>query len=166
MSLRDLVPTLKGSRAPVRRAGDDPFYTLQREMNRLFDDFFGGGLTPWERAPAALDTFAPRVNVAESEKEVTISAELPGMDEKDVTVELDEGALTLKGERKTENEHKGDSWYRREYAYGSFARTIPLPCRVQEEKARARFKKGVLTVTLPKRADEGAARKAITIEAD
>jgi len=165
MSLRDLVPSLRGNRLPARREANDPFFTLQREMNRLFDDFFGGGLVPWERESSALDSFTPRVNVAETDKEVTVSAELPGMDEKDVSVELSEGTLTLKGERKTEEEHKGEDWQRREYSYGSFHRTVPLPCQVQEDKAKARFKKGVLTVTLPKQEQEVTKRKTIEIEA-
>jgi len=92
--------------------------------------------------------------------------ELPGMDEKDITVEMDDAALTIRGEKKAEQEEKGKNWYRREQSYGSFHRIVPLPANVDGEKAKAKFKQGVLTITAPKREEEQAKRKAITIETD
>jgi len=120
-------------------------------MNRLFDDFF-------ESAPLArwgegidLSGFAPRVNVTESDKEVKVSAELPGMDEKNVEISLTPEALTIQGEKTVE--HKGDDkgYKYMERSYGSFQRTIPLPAEVDADKAQAVYEKGVLTVTLPKK---------------
>jgi len=148
----------------------DPFREFQRQINRLFDDFFSDfALAPrwWggerELAPVG---FTPRVDVCETDKEVRVSAELPGMDEKDITVELDDAAVTIRGERKEESEDKGKNWYRREQSYGSFYRMIPLPASVDGEKATAKFKKGVLAITLPKREEDRSKRKSIKIEGE
>ena len=181
MSIKDLVPKFGRGRenVPVRRGEYDPFRDFQREMNRLFDDFFtdfplalhqgkhGAGLAPrWGERDLPSVAFNPRVDVSETDKEVKVSAELPGMDEKDITVEMDDAAITVRGEKKEEKEDKGKNWCRREQSYGSFHRVIPLPASVQGEKAKARFKKGVLTITVPKREEEQPKRKAITIESD
>jgi len=170
MSIKDLVPRFGRGRdnMPVRRGEVDPFRDLQQEMNRLFDDFFRGfPLAPrWGEGETALAAFSPRVDVSETDKDVTISAELPGLNEKNVTVELDDSAVTIRGEKKEETEDKGKNWYRREQSYGSFHRVVPLPAAVDGEKAKATFKKGVLEITVPKRGEEQTARKAITIESD
>jgi HSP20 family protein len=170
MSIKDLVPKIGRGREhmPVRREERDPFRDFQRQMNRLFDDFFTdfpfaprGG----ERGLAAAG-FSPRVDVSETDKEVKVSAELPGMDEKDITVEMDDAAITIRGERKEEREDKGKNWYTKEQSYGVFHRIIPLPASVDGEKANAKFKKGVLTITVPKREEDQAKRKAIKIETE
>ena len=170
MAIKDLVPKFGRGRdnVPVRRREWDPFKDFQHEMNRLFDDFFtdfpavaGRG----EDAPVSA-SFSPRVDVSETDKEVKVSAELPGMDEKDITVEMDNAAITVRGEKKEEKEEKGKNWFTREQSYGSFRRVIPLPMSVDAGKAKAKFKKGVLTVTVPKRQEEQSRRKAIAIESD
>lgn len=171
MAIKDLVPRLVRGReqVPVRHVSNDPFQDLQRQMNRLFDEFFGDypvaarGGSPWGLAAAG---FTPRVDVAETARDVTVSAELPGMDEKDITVELADDALTLRGERKEEKEDKGRNWYTREQSYGTFRRTVALPASVDGGKAKASFRKGVLTVTVPKRPEEQAQRKTIKIQAE
>lgn len=169
MNIKELVPRIGRGRemTPVRRGEVDPFRDFQRQMNHLFDDFFSefplaarGG----EELPAY--GFSPRVDVSETEKEMRVSAELPGMDEKDITVEVDDDAITIRGERKEEKEDKGKNWYAREQSYGVFHRVIPLPANGDSGKAGAKFKKGVLTVTVPKREEEQAKRKAIKIEAE
>jgi len=170
MAIKDLIPRIGRGRdqALARRGESDPFRDLQREMNRLFDDFFSDfPLAPrgGERGLAAAG-FSPRVDVSETEKEVKVSAELPGMDEKDISVEMDDAAITIRGERKEEKEDKGKNWYTREQSYGSFRRIVPLPASVQGEKASAKFKKGLLTITVPKREEEQAKRKAIKIQTD
>jgi HSP20 family protein len=172
MTIRDLVPKLGRDRDRMlaRRGEFDAFTELQREMNRLFDDFFTD-FSPvtrwgaWDRGLAG-EPFSPRVDVSETESEVRISAELPGMDEQDISVEMDDTAVTLHGERKAESEEKGKHWCRKEQSYGSFQRVIPLPAEVDGERAKAKFKKGVLTVTAPKREPSPAKRKAIEIESD
>lgn len=170
MAIKDLVPRIHRGREtmPARRGEFDPFRDFQRQMNRVFDDFFSDFplATRMGERGLATDVFTPRVDVSETDKEVRVSAELPGMDEKDITVELDDAAITIRGERKEEKEEKGKNWYTREQSYGAFHRIVPLPTSVNAEKASARFKKGVLTVTVPKREEEQAKRKAIRIETD
>jgi HSP20 family protein len=170
MAIKDLVPKFGRGRdnVPVRRGEYEPLLDFQREMNRLFDDFFTDfPLAPrWGERDLPSAGFSPRVDVSETEKEVRISAELPGMDEKDITVEMADEAITVRGEKKEEKEDKGKNWYRREQSYGSFHRVIPLPASVDGEKAKAKFKKGVLTITVPKREGERPDRKTITIEGD
>ena len=168
MSIKDLVPRIGRKPLPARREDADPFRDFQRQMNHLFDDFFGD-FPPFERgrepewAPAA---FTPRVDVSETDAEVKVSAELPGMDEKDISVELQDDVLTLRGEKKSEQEEKGKNWFRREQSWGSFQRSIELPAGVDAAKATAKFKKGVLVFTAPKRPEEQAKRKTVPIQAE
>lgn len=141
-----------GTQMQARREWELPFVSLQREMNRLFDNFFGGlSLSPW--APleqGSAESFTPRINVSENDKEIKISAELPGMDENDIDVSLTRDTLTIRGEKKEEKEDKGKDYYRMERSYGSFTRSIPLPVEVNTDKVEATFKKGILHITLPK----------------
>lgn len=172
MSIKDLVPKFgsKGSQGLMRRKGEDSVLSFQREMNKLFDDFFNGfGIGPsldWDDAGLVKGAFTPNIDVSETSKEVKLSAELPGMDEKDVTVELGDDVITIRGEKKEEHEDKGKNWYRREQSYGSFHRMIPLPASVDGAKAKAKFKRGKLTVTMPKKPEEQSGRRSIEIEAD
>lgn len=170
MAIRDLIPRIGRGReqTPARRQDVDPFRDLQRQMNALFDDFFRDFPldSRWGDRRLAAAGFNPRVDVSETEKEVRVSAELPGMDEKDITVEMGDAAITIRGEKKEEKEEKGKNWFTRELSCGSFHRIIPLPSSVEGEKANAKFKKGVLTITVPKKAEEQARRKAIKIETD
>jgi HSP20 family protein len=170
MSIKDLVPRIGRGRdqVPARRGDVDPFRGFQREMNRLFDDFlsdFPLAMRPGERG-LAMAGFNPRVDVSETDKEVKVSAELPGMDEKDITVEVGDAAITIRGEKKEEREEKGRNWHTREQSFGSFHRSFPLPASVDGARASAKFKNGALTITLPKREGEQAKRKAIKIETE
>ena len=168
MSIKDLVPRIGRKTLPVRQEDVDLFRDFQREMNRLFGEFFGEfppagrGREP-EWAPAA---FLPRVDVSETDAEVKVSAELPGMDEKEITVELQDDVLTLRGEKKTEQEEQGENWFRREQSRGSFRRSVELPAGVDASKAVAKFAKGVLTFVAPKRAEERTKRKIVPIRAE
>lgn len=151
MSIKDMIQKRGGERLPARRAEDRSLFSLQRDINELFSDFFGDfGLVPFGRPAFGEAAFMPAVDVTETEKEVRVSSELPGMDEKDVKLELDDYGLTISGEKKEEHEEKGPHGYRCERSYGTFRRLIPLPAKVDSAKARAEFRKGVLTVTLPK----------------
>lgn len=148
MGIRDLVPTF-GKKGMTEHEEDSPFYKLQKEMNRLFDDFFEDfQLTSFEEKMAT--PFNPRVNVRETEKSVEISAELPGIEEKEIDISVSNDSVTIKGEKKEEKEEKGECFHRVERSYGSFQRQIPLPCEIEMEKAEAAFKDGVLNITLPK----------------
>ena len=108
--------------------------------------------------------FMPRIDVVDAEKEVKITAELPGMEEKDVEVTVEKDEVVLKGEKKIEEEEKKKDYYRMERRYGSFLRTVPLPCEIDREKAEAVFQKGVLTVRLPKAPAAVQAVKKIPIK--
>jgi HSP20 family protein len=133
-------------------------------MNRLFDGFDRGFLTePFE---GRFESFRPRVDVSETDKEIRIAAELPGMDERDIRVSVSKDALTIKGEKKEEKEDKGKAYYHMERSYGSFLRTIPLPAEVDSEKINAEFRKGILTVTMPKTAKAIEKNRKIPITAE
>ena len=135
------------------------FGDMQAEVNRIFDSFLGrppqsGGV---ERA------WAPAVDMYETKDSLVVVAELPGVDEKDIHLSIIGDALTLRGERKGNHEVKQDSYYRGERWYGKFERSIPLPMPVQADKVTAKYRDGVVTITLPKVAE--ILPKEIKIEA-
>lgn len=150
---------------PVRRVStvESPLLSLQQEINQIFDRFFAG--SPFEPFdwPSTLASFRPRVDVSETDTEMVVSAELPGVDEKDIDVSINDHVLTISGERHEEKEDSDRDWYRREQAYGSFHRSIALPAEIDVDKVSASFKRGVLTVTLPKA--ESSRRKRIEVRA-
>jgi HSP20 family protein len=134
--------------APTARPAERGLWSIHDAIDRMFDDFFRGyEIEPlrWEAGTAL-----PSVDVAETDKEITVSADLPGMDEKDIEVSLSKDRLVIKGEKKEEKEEKKKDYYRKERRFGSVYREISLPCEVVTDKAAAEFKKGVLTITLPK----------------
>lgn len=164
MSVRDLIPWGRSNnRAPAAYREDDrnPFLSLHREMNRMFDDFFRDFDMRLPMTGRAFNGGWPDIDVSESDKEVTVTAELPGLEEKDIELLLDDGALTLKGEKRAESEDKERQLSER--YYGRFERRIPLDAEVQADKAEARFKNGVLTVTLPKNPDAQPKARRIAI---
>jgi HSP20 family protein len=150
MAIKDLIPwNNRGREVGFQRATDvNPFFTLHREMNRMFDDVFRGfDLAPFG-SNRALDRLGwPQIDIDETDKEVRITAELPGLDEKDVSLEITNGVLLISGEKKTESEDRARRFSER--YYGRFERRIPLE-DVEEDKASAAFKNGVLTITVPK----------------
>jgi HSP20 family protein len=130
--------------------GGDPFLSLHREMNRLFDDFFrgagGGSIGPGEVG----NIVSTQMNVSETDKEVRITAELPGVNEQDVEVTLDDDMLTIRGEKKFERRDEKENFHFVERSFGTFQRTIRLPFTANPDQVQARFDHGVLTVTVPK----------------
>lgn len=162
MNVRDLVPWGRGDRErhPTRRSESiGPVVNLHHEMNRLFDDVFRafdaswtGGSAPW-----------PSMDVEETEKEYRVTAEVPGLAERDIEVLFQDGVLTLRGEKKLEKE--GDSRSIRERFYGHFERNVALDREVEEESICAVFRNGLLTVTLPKSANATESAKRIEINA-
>jgi HSP20 family protein len=130
----------------------DPFVTFRREMDRMFDDFFGNGGGAL-RSYQETQGLTPAIDIDDTDKQMVVKAELPGVTEKDVEVNLAGDVLTIKGEKKAEREEEnGDSYYM-ERRFGSFARSIRLPFEVKDEDVEAKFSNGVLTVRLPKPAD-------------
>jgi len=121
---------------------------IQDRMNRLFEDAGRGWRTD---EPTATTTWSPAVDIFETEGEIVVKAELPGMERKDITLNLEKNVLTLKGERRFEKETKEDNYHRIERSYGTFSRAFSIPATVDEEKIRADYKDGVLKIVLPKK---------------
>jgi HSP20 family protein len=157
MANRSLMPWgRESSTAPTAWRDEDrsPFVGFRRDVERLFDEMLTSAL-PGFGAGRAIAW--PNVEVSESDSEIRISAEVPGMSDKDVELLVDDGVLTIHGERKSETEDK-DRGYSERY-YGRFERRIALPRGVDEEKAKADFRDGMLTVTLPKSAEAERGRR-------
>ena len=147
-----------------RREWMNPFESFRSEMDRLMDNFFQGfSLRPFDTRTTV---FTPHVDVADTGKTVNVSVELPGMDDKDIEVSLTKDALVIKGEKKEEKEEKGKDYYRSERSFGSFTRSIALPEGINTEGAEASFKKGVLTVKLPKTKEAMKEAKKIAVKAE
>ena len=166
MSTSDLLrrPN-RGSRLALRREGETPMLAIQNEMNRLFDQFFSDALPfPAQLAARQSADFIPRLDISESETDFKVQAELPGMDEKDIQIRLEKDTLFLSGEKKTESEEKEKTYHRVERCYGSFERVIPFGANLDEDKVSAVFKNGVLTITLPKAAEELKKSRQIEIK--
>lgn len=162
--MRDLIPWSRGREVAPRRSGwEHPLMTLQRDMDRMFEDlwrsFEGPMLGRFERG-----VVTPRIDVSESEDEVVVAAELPGLNEDDVEVILSDNVLTIKGEKKAEHEGKEEGVTYMERSYGSFERRIPIDTDIVSDKVEAKFKNGVLTVTLPKTPEARKHFKRIPIQ--
>lgn len=121
---------------------------LRREMDRLWDEFFG----PGRRALKPLETeWVPSVDVSETADKLTVTAEIPGIEPKDIDISISGDLLTIKGEKKAEREEKEENYHLIERSYGAFSRTIRLPVSVETDKIEATYKNGVLTITCPKK---------------
>ncbi len=153
-----------------------PLENLRREVNRLFEDFAGGmwrsplagrslfDMDQFWRTPTPMTTM-PAVDVAEIDTAYEITAELPGLDEKNIEVKVADGTLIIRGEKQEEKEEKKKDYYLSERSYGSFQRSFQIPSGVDPDKIEASFNKGVLKITLAKSADALKAEKNIAIKA-
>ena len=148
----------------VRRDEENPFAMMQREMNRVFDSF----MRNWDvdALPAVNSSFSPHLDVTEDAKAFTVTAELPGMSDKDIDLSMTGDTLTIRGEKKEEKEEKGKNYFYSERSYGSFSRSIPMPRQIDAAKVAATFKKGVLTITLPKTAAAMEELKRISVKTE
>ena len=160
----DVTSKGQGGRLPSRY--QDPFQSFRSEMDRLFDSFLGGApsLTSLRQGFPGAQVMTPTLDVKENEKEIVVKADLPGMDEKDINLTVHNGVLSLRGEKKSEHTDERENYHVMERSYGSFQRSIRLPDTIDEDKAEARFDKGVLTITLPKRPETVSAQKKIEIK--
>jgi HSP20 family protein len=122
--------------------------SLQSEMNRLFDTFFGSG--PANGATGGIRRWVSPMDLVETDDHLVLKADLPGLDTDDVNIEVKDGVLTVSGERTTEHEERADGFYRVERAFGGFSRSMSLPDNVDAERINASFDKGVLEVRIPK----------------
>jgi HSP20 family protein len=141
MNLRSLIPIGRD------RSVASPFMSLQREIDRLFEDFSRGFPTIAGDGATAL---TPSMDVTETDKEIEITAELPGLEEKDVQINVADNILTIRGEKKAEKEQKDKNYRLVERSYGAFERTLELPEGVNADAIKANISKGLLKVTVPK----------------
>ncbi|MDX0006855.1 Hsp20/alpha crystallin family protein (plasmid) [Sinorhizobium meliloti] len=166
MNVRDLIPWGRGQGQVPASYQDlqNPFLALHREMNRLFDDVFRSFDARLPFAHGGVSGFGaswPSVEVSDRDKEIKLTAELPGLEEKDIELSLSEGVLTLRGEKRAESEDQEHHFSER--FYGRFERRIPLGYDIDEGKVNATFRNGVLTVTLPKTEHGQSKAKRIAI---
>lgn len=161
MSFRSLLPF--SSRDLAR--GGDPFSTMQREINRMFDDVWRGGAGGAMTQRTALG-WAPSVDVKDEKDRLRVIAELPGVEEKDVNVSLDGDLLTISGEKRAEHEEKDEkgNWVMTERSFGSFSRSFTLPFQPAADGVEAEFAKGVLRISIRKPAPEEAKARSIPIK--
>lgn len=157
MVLYNIIPRKRSNGLRVKRLFDEPFELMGNRISSLFDDFFEG-------FGAELEVFSPRMDVTENEKEISIALELPGVSKKDIHLSLENDCLAIEGEKKEEHEEKEKGYSHIERSYGSFRRVIPLHAEVDNGKVKATFKKGVLTVQLPKSKETQKIAKNIPIE--
>jgi HSP20 family protein len=141
----------------------------QREMDRMFDDFFGRRWEPFRIArwlPSRAEISPPSINldVYEEKDEIVAKAEVPGLEKDDIEVSITDSTLTIKGEKKKEEEVKEEDYYHLERSYGSFVRAVELPREVKTDKIKATFKNGVLEIRMPK--TEEAKKKEIKVKVD
>jgi HSP20 family protein len=147
MNLKSLIPIGRD------RSVASPFMSLQHEIDRLFEDFSRGFPTIAGNGATAL---MPSMDVTETDKEIEITAELPGLEEKDVQINIADNILTIRGEKKAEKEQKDKNYRLVERSYGSFERTLELPEGVNVDDIKANISKGLLKVTVPKPASTQA----------
>jgi HSP20 family protein len=135
---------------PARELATWPseLWNMQREINRLFDNFFRGGMQ--DDGSFGLSSWTPAVDIAEHDNEFVVKVELPGVSKDDVKITLESNILTIRGEKKQDRETKEENYHRLERMYGSFQRSFTLPSTVRSDKIDATFKDGILTITLPK----------------
>ncbi|MEO3430967.1 Hsp20/alpha crystallin family protein [Pelagibius sp. CAU 1746] len=159
MALRDLAPWHHG------KSGTPALSDLQREVDRVFESFWNGlGSTSLLRENGGAMAFDVRVDTSEDDKAYHVTAELPGMTEKDIEVTFADNMLTISGEKKEEKEVKEENYHRRERSFGSFRRSFTLPSEVDEGKISAAFKDGIMTIDLPKVKSAQKKAKKITIQ--
>jgi len=134
--------------------------SLQEQFSRLFDTSF-----PGRSSESDLTTWAPAVDIQETENELVLKADLPGIEEKDIDVHIENNTLTIRGERKFEKQVNEDNYLRVERSYGSFSRSFSLPNTINTEAINAEYKNGVLTVQMPKRAESKPKQVKVNVEA-
>ncbi|MBX9688460.1 MAG: Hsp20/alpha crystallin family protein [Candidatus Obscuribacterales bacterium] len=150
-SVKEKEP-LKTSSTPTKREMHPyPFQLLQRDMNQLFENF-AHGVEMWRPkfVEPLFGDFQIRLDLKDNETQIVLSAEVPGIEQKDIEVTVTPDSLIISGEKKEEKEEKEKGYYRSERSFGSFHRVIPLPCEVEKDNVEATYKNGVLRIVLPK----------------
>ena len=160
MTLRDRIPWKHNKETSIEKGSSHPLQQLHWGIDRLFDEFMDSWDWPVTTEEGVI---SPRTDVSETDKEFTVTAEMPGLDEKEIDVSLERDSLVIRGKKESKTEDKGKSYYHVERTYSSFYRAISLPCEIDDKKIKATYKKGLLTVHLPKAPDANRTRKQIEI---
>ncbi len=151
MNIKELIPWNREKENSLFKSDSDhPIISMQKEMNRMFDNFSKSFFNNSSFFSGVSNDVTPKIDVVENDKEIKVTAELPGMEEKDIEVNFSRDTLMIKGEKKAEREEKKEDCYFMERSYGTFQRAIPVSAGVDGDKVEASFKNGVLKVTLPK----------------
>ena len=165
MKITDLIPWSGTGRDVGPQTGPvDPLRALRQDIDRAFEQF-------WRMLPSPFPEFAPsapdsvRLDVSDSDKAITVTAELPGLSEDDIELSISEGSLTIRGERSTDRKTEDGGLIVRERAYGSFQRTLQLPDGVDADAASATFKNGILTIEVPKTVESIPSIQRIPVQA-
>lgn len=169
MKARNSLPATQGNRNVV-----SPFDVLQNRIDRMFEDFSSNFRmpsllsAPWPTMPSVFGDggfdVVPSLDLHETDDSITVAAELPGVEEKDIDISVADQMLTISGEKKSEYEHKEGDRYRSERSYGKFSRSISLPFDIDANKVEAKYDKGVLTLTIPKPAEAKMKTRKIAIK--
>lgn len=159
MKIRSMLPTLWGENA----ASKEPFRALQTEIDKLFNDFTSDfpSVTPWNGNGKLM----PRLDVAETDTTLEVTAELPGVDEKDIDVTISDDMLRIRAEKKSDKEEKTKDYHLVERSYGTFERSMRLPFSADSAKTDAKFEKGVLKLTVQKPVEAKAKVQKIEVKA-
>ena len=169
------APSKPGKSPSILEETWQPLARLRTDMERMFEDFFSGvssswggrkGAEPFRTVERMFTGTATAVDLVEKENAYELSAELPGLDDKDVRLSLKDDVLTLSGEKKEQTEEKKQGYHFSERRFGSFRRSFRLPDDVDQDKIEANFKKGVLTITLPKNPEAAKNEKKIEVKAE
>lgn len=143
-----------------RSVPENALTEFRKEVDDLFSQFFGNA--GWLPGTSLSSGFTPAFDVSETDEDILVKAELPGVDPKDIEVDLSGTTLTVKGEKKEEQEEKTENVHRIERSFGCFSRSVTLPCEVKEDQVEANFKNGVLNLKLPKA--ESSKKRSIKID--
>ena len=165
--LKELIPFKKHDKN-LEKSANSPFQLLQSQINELFDTFFDddsfGGWLDKKDDFGSFQNLSPSFEVKEDKKKITVRAELPGVSEKDIDVTLDNGLLTITGEKRLEKKDDDEHCHFTEFQYGSFSRSFNLSSEIDEDKVKAKFHKGVLNLELPKKSVKEKKSKSIKVE--
>jgi HSP20 family protein len=167
MASRSLMPFSRNQSMARWSEENDPFLAMRREMNRLFDDVFDGFGLPSAFGPVLRQMpAAPKIDVSETDNEIQITAEMPGIDQNDVEVLLEDDRLIIRGEKKEKREDKDRNYHVRERVQGAFSRTLPLPFAPDPNQVKAEFRNGVMTITIPKPQEVKQKQHRIEVQKD
>ncbi|MEN6482852.1 MAG: Hsp20/alpha crystallin family protein [Anaerolineaceae bacterium] len=167
MAINDLIPWKKENNKNLyQRNESDILSEFQSEINRVFDTFFNDSLSVFSPPmwSGVERPYMVNVDISETDEEITVTAEMPGMEEKDIDLTFANGILTIHGTKSAEKESKDRTYHQIERSYGEVSRSFALPAEVDEEKAEATFKNGILTISLPKAGSAKENRKRIKIK--